>query len=55
MAKTLYAAERRIAESRWGCGMGQEQAMQLAERGWNYRQILAEFYPQAKLASLGES
>ena len=52
IAKTLYAAERELAENRWGRGMGQEEAKQLAQRGWSWQQILAEFYPQAKLANL---
>jgi len=52
-AKTLYAARRELAESRWGRGMGQKEAKQLAKRGWSWRQILGEFYPKAKLASLG--
>ena len=55
IAKTLYAARRELAESRWERGMGQKEAKQLAKRGWSWRQILGEFYPKAKLASLSGS
>ena len=54
IAKTLYAAEQELAENRWGRGMGQKEAKQLAKRGWSWQQVLGEFYPQAKLATLGQ-
>ena len=49
---TYAATEEIIAKAHGGRGMSQEGAVDLAEQGYGYQQILAVYYPGAEVARL---
>lgn len=53
IVETLYAASDEIvAKAHGGMGMSQTGAYKLAEKGYNYQQILTAYYPGAETARL---
>jgi len=55
IVESLYAANAQIsweAHRELGASMSQEGAHKLAQRGWQFNQILAHYYPGASLARL---
>lgn len=53
IVESLYAASDEIvAKAHGGVGMSQTGAYKLAEEGYNYQQILGNYYPQTQLARL---